>query len=330
MTDLLGRVELSGSGLAITLAAVGAFCFAGAAVLQHRAVTASTPRLPAGRHSAHGRNRGSYSVLSLDGLLAAFRRPGWLLGLALAGGGTLLHAAALVLAPLSVVQPVGVLAVPVAVLLTAVRTGRTPGGGVLVAAAVCVVGVGLFVGLAAGTAVSGSAPGAATLAAGLVVAVVVAALAAVGFDHSGWVRCVSFAAAGAVAFGLVSTLLRAVARNVVGDLGALLDLDVLATVAGLVTAVLVGGWLVQQAFASGPPEVVTACLTVIDPIVAVLLGATLLGEGVATPTHTWLLMIAVAAVAAAGVVALARHHPEAAARRAAPLPRPVPDPLHRR
>src|SRR5690606_41575720 len=83
-------------------------------------------------------------------------------------------------------------------------------------------------------------------------------------------------------------------------------LPVLAAVAGFAAAVLVGGWLVQQAFASGPPEVVIACLTVVDPIVAVLLGAVLLGEGVATPAETWFLLAGAAITATAGVIALAR------------------------
>ena len=299
----------SGSGPAIVLATLGAVCFAGAAVLQHRAVTAATPA-PA----APGR------AMSLPGLLAATRRPGWLLGLALACGGTVLHAVALVLAPLSVVQPVGVLAVPTAVVLTAFRTGRRPGGGVLAAVAVCVTGVAAFVGIAAGTAVNSPPPGGATVIAGLVVAAVVLALAAVGLDHTGWIRCVSCATAGAVAFGLVSTLMRAVSQDVVFGASALLDLGVLATLTGIGVALLAGGWLVQQAFASGPPEVVIACLTVVDPIVAVLLGAVLLGEGAATPAGTWLLLVSAAAAATAGVVALARHHPDAAQRRAAPSP----------
>ncbi len=304
---------LSGSGLAIALAVAGAFCFAGAAVLQHRAVTAATPAAVGGTRAARQRP----AALSLSGLIAATRRPGWILGLALAGGGTLLHAIALVLAPLSVVQPVGVLAVPVAVVLSAVRTGRRPGGGVLAAVAVCVVGVGVFVGIAAGTAVNGPAPGGATLIAGLVVAAVVVALGAVGLDHTGWIRCVCCATAGAVAFGLVSTLMRAVSQDVVFGAGALLDLGVLGSVVGLIVALVAGGWLVQQAFASGPPEVVIACLTVVDPIVAVLLGAVLLGEGAATPAGVWLLLVLAASAATAGVVALARHHPDAAGRRSA-------------
>jgi hypothetical protein len=303
---------LSGSGLAIVLAMLGAVCFAVAAVLQHRAVAAATSA-PTGPLDGPGR-------LSRAGLLAATRRPGWLVGLALAGGGTLLHAIALVLAPLAVVQPVGVLAVPIAVLLSAVRAGRGPGGRVLIAVVVCVLGVATFVGIAAGTAVNGSPPGGATLMAGLVVAAVVAALAAVGSESTGWLRCVSCATAGAVAFGLVSTLVRTVSQEVLLSASALLDLGVLATVAGIGAAVLVGGWLVQQAFASGSPEVVIACLTVVDPIVAVVLGAMLLGEGAATPGQTWLWLVLAAVAATMGVVALARHHPDAVVRRTAPVP----------
>jgi drug/metabolite transporter (DMT)-like permease len=298
----------AGPGVAIVLALLGAVCFAGAAVLQHSAVNA-------GSSSAEDDRPGK--ALSLRGLRAITRRPGWLAGLGLAAGGSTLHAVALVLAPLSVVQPLGVLAVPIAVLLTTVRTHRRPAPGVLVGVLLSVAGVAVFVGAAAGTAVSSPPPDQATLIVSLIVAGVVLVLAAVGFARSGWMRCVACAMAGAVAFGLVSALVRAVSQSVVaGDVGPL-DLPVLAAVAGIAAAVLVGGWLVQQAFASGPPEVVIACLTVVDPIVAVLLGAVLLGEGAATPAETWVLLAGAAFTATAGVVALARHHPDAVAARAA-------------
>jgi drug/metabolite transporter (DMT)-like permease len=137
----------------ITLAVIAAFCFAGAAVLQHRAVSAE-PAPGAG-------------TLSLRGLRDVSRRPGWLLGLVLAAGGSTLHATALVLAPLSVVQPVGVLAVPIAVVLTAARTRRRPTPGMLVGVLVSVTAVVTFVGTAAGSAVSTPAPGRATLLAGV-------------------------------------------------------------------------------------------------------------------------------------------------------------------
>jgi hypothetical protein len=118
---------------------------------------------------------------------------------------------------------------------------------------------------------------------------------------------------------------RAVSQSVTPGLAGLLDPAVAAAIAGIGVAIVVGGWLVQQAFASGPPEVVIACLTVVDPIVAVILGAVLLGEGAATPPATWVLLIAAASAAAVGVVGLAKHHPDAAGRGPAQHAGPGPD-----
>jgi drug/metabolite transporter (DMT)-like permease len=308
---------LASPAVAIVLAMVASVCFAGAAVLQHRAVSAGSGSTedPAVKYGSE--------TISLSGLRAVARTPGWLLGLALAAGGTTLHALALVLAPLTVVQPVGVLAVPIAVVLSVLRTGRRPASGVMIGVALTVAGVAGFVGTAAGTAVSTPAPDSATLMAAVIVFGLVAALAAVGLTRTGWVRCIACATAGAVAFGLVSALLRAVSQTITTGEAGLLDPAVLAAGVGIVAAVSVGGWLVQQAFASGAPEVVVACLTVVDPIVAVLLGVVLLGEGAATSPHTWLLLIGAAATATTGVVALASHHPDAAGRATAPPARPA-------
>ncbi|WP_214406644.1 hypothetical protein [Pseudonocardia lacus] len=298
MSDLL-----TGTTGAVSLAVLGALCFAGAAVLQHGAVAAES--------DTDGES------LTLRGLRAVARRPGWLTGLALAGSGTVLHAMALILAPLSVVQPIGVLAVPVAVLLTSLRARRAPDGAIVGWVALSVAGVAVFVVTAARTAVSSEPQPGATFIAALVVAGIVVLLAGLGVARSGWVRCVACATAGAVAFGLVSGLVRAVSQSITPGLAGLLDPAVAATVVAIGVAVVVGGWLVQQAFASGPPEVVIACLTVVDPIVAVILGAVLLGEGAATPPVVFLLLTAAATAAAVGVVGLAKHHPDAAGRAAA-------------
>jgi hypothetical protein len=308
MTDML-----TGSAGAISLAVLGAMCFAGAAVLQHGAVSAGTDE------------PGESETLSLSGLRAVARQPGWLTGLALAGSGTALHAVALVLAPLSVVQPIGVLAVPIAVVLTTLRSRRAPGARVVAWVATSVLGVAAFVVTAARTAVTSQPTTGAPLVAAAVVAGLVVALAAVGMARTGWSRCIACATAGAVAFGLVSGLVRAVSQAIEPGLRGLLHPSVVVAVAVIGAAVVIGGWLVQQAFASGPPEVVVACLTVVDPIVAVVLGAVLLGEGAATPPATWLLLSAAAAVAAVGVLGLAKHHPDAAARTAAAV-----GPTHRR
>ncbi|HEY0814113.1 MAG TPA: hypothetical protein VGE11_12600 [Pseudonocardia sp.] len=304
--------QLIGSLPSIVLAVIAAFFFAGAALLQHRAVAAEPD--PSTRTG----------TLSLRGLRDVSRTPGWLLGLLLAVGGSTLHAVALVLAPLSVVQPIGVLAVPIAVVLTAARTHRRPTVGVLVGVLVCVTAVVTFVGTAAGSAVSTPAPGRATLLAGVGVGLVVLVLAGVGMARTGWARCVSCAMAGAAAFGLVSSLVRAVSQAIAAGQIGIFDSAVLATVAGVAAAILVGGWLVQQAFTSGPPEVVVACLTVVDPIVAVLFGIVLLGEGNATPSGHWAVLGAAAFAATVGVAVLARHHPDVTTRAAQLAPARIP------
>lgn len=285
------------TALAVALAALGAVCFACAATLQHRAVDDITT--------------GPGATMTLRRLRALVSRPGWLagLGLSVAGGG--LHLAALTGAPLSVVQPVGVLAVPIAVLLGARLTRRRPRPGVLAGLLLTVVGVVVFVALAVGSAVPGPVPAGPLLGVGAGAAGLVAALVTLAWARPGWVRNVACATAAAVAFGFESVLLRAGARLLAGTgSGA-----VLPVLVGVVVALLVGGWLVQQAFASGPPEPVVACLTVVDPIVAVGLAFALLGEGARTPIDTAAALLGCAAAATAGVLILARHHPDAAGRR---------------
>ncbi|GEL19468.1 hypothetical protein [Pseudonocardia asaccharolytica] len=288
--------------LAVALAVLGAGSFAMAATLQHRAVTTA---VAAGATGTTGGLR-----LELRPVGALLRRPGWLAGLALAAAGAGLHAVALVLAPVSVVQPIGVLAVPFAVLLAARSSGVRPVSGVLGGVALSVAGVGGFVSLAAGSAVSAPVDATALLLAGAAIGAVVLAVTGIAALTSGSVRCIACATAGAIAFGLVSALLRALAQQLAAGAGAL---DVAGVLAGTVVLLVVGGWLVQQAFASGPPELVIGCLTVIDPLVAVGLGVLLLGEGAAIGVLTALGMAGCAVAAAIGVLALARYHPDATA-----------------
>lgn len=311
---------------AILLALLGAAFFAASSALQHHAVRTghhdgdARPAAPddgtsqdatTGTASARGG-----ATMSVRHLLAVMRHPRWLAGLGLAGAGAGVHALALLMAPLRVVQPIGVLAVPMAVLISAARLRRRPPHGVMAGAAVSIVGVAVFVVLSAGSAASHSPTGGATLVAGACVAAVVATLTLVGLTRSGTGRCVALAMAGASAFGLVSTLVRVMSQAVAaGDVG-ILDPPMLGAATGIIASMAVGGWLVQHAYHAGAPEVVIACLTVVDPIVAVLLGALLLGEGTATPVATWALLGVAAAAATAGVLTLAHHHPDAVAARA--------------
>ncbi len=293
---------LLASSPAIALAVVAAGCFAVAATLQHDAVDGVAD---------------DGARLRLAAFRALLQRPGWLLGLAAAGAGSALHAVALVLSPLSVVQPIGVLAVPIAVLLTVRRTRESPGRGVVLGVALSVAGVAAFVSIAANSASATRVPDYATLIAGAISAALVVVLVVIATLRTGWMRCVAWVTGGAVAFGLVSALVRALSLQVTSGLVVWTDPRLLGTAAGIAVALVVGGWLVQQGFASGPPEVVIACLTVVDPIVAVLLGILLLGEGPATSGVAVAVLLACAAAAAVGVVSLARYHPDARRARAA-------------
>ncbi|RKT56332.1 glycosyltransferase [Saccharothrix australiensis] len=262
--------------LAVLLAVVGAAFFAFAARLQHDAV-----------HAAEGALR----VLDL------LRRPRWLAGLVLLVVGAAVHAAALGMAPLSVVQPVGVLAIGI----TAVLDGRRRE---LPAVALTTFGVGAFVFLAAGSATATPVAPEAELTAGLVALGLIAAPGLLGvLAAAPTARALGFGAAGGVAYGYVSVLMRSVSQDV--QQGAVAWSTGLSA-AGIAVALVVGGWFIQHAYAAGPPHLAVACLTVVDPLVAVGIGAGLLGEATRTSGLVALAEVACAAVAIGGVVVLAR------------------------
>ena len=74
----------------------------------------------------------------------------------------------------------------------------------------------------------------------------------------------------------------------------------------------------QQAHAAGAPAVVVGCLTVIDPLVAVGLGITMLGEGGGTTVGITFGLVAFAMLGLGAALLLARRHPEAQHARARP------------
>ncbi|GAA3365423.1 MULTISPECIES: hypothetical protein [Saccharopolyspora] len=285
--------------LAVALAALGACGYAVGARLQHGAVQ---------------------DAIGDDGLkvrsqVRLLRNQRWLLGLLALGSGALLHACALGLAPLSVVQPVGVLALPITVLLNARQQGiRTRDLNVHVVLSVLAAtgGVAAFVFLAAGSATSTPVMPDDQLLATQLVAGTVLALGVVGLVTRSKVRCMAYAAGCAVAYGLVSLLVRALVQQF--GSAPLLSINPLPLVV-IVVAMAVGGWLLQHGYASGPPDLVVACLTVIDPLVAVGLGIGLLGEADAVDGATAIGELLCAVIACAGVFALARHHPDTQDRR---------------
>jgi hypothetical protein len=296
------------TAVAIVLAVLGAGCFAVGARLQSGAVlTAAGPR-----------------PLRFTAAARLVREPRWSGGLLVLGFGAGLHATALLLAPVAVVQPIGVLAVPISVVLAA-RAARVPlNRAVVLGAASSTVGVAGFVALTASSAVAQPLAPFTELRAGLLVAAGVLVLGGLAVRARGRSRCLAFASGAGVSFGFVSVLLRAASQRLrAGDVSGLVDPLIIATALAIVAGLLVGGWFVQLAYQSGPAALVVGTLTVVDPLVAVGLGVGLLGEGARTTPWTGVAELVCAAAAVVGVLVLARYHPEAARPPRHPEPAPT-------
>src|SRR5664280_3236706 len=89
--------------------------------------------------------------LHVGELLALARRPSWLLGTLLLGLAVVFQLFSLYLAPLTVVQPLGAVALVVTVLVNARVTKKRLDAASVHAVLLCVLGVGTFVGVAAMT-----------------------------------------------------------------------------------------------------------------------------------------------------------------------------------
>jgi glycosyltransferase involved in cell wall biosynthesis len=279
------------TALAVLLAAFGACCYAGGAWLQHGAV---------------GQVRGE-NKLGAAGLLSLLRTPRWLLGVVVIAGGLVSHLIALGLAPLTIVQPIGVLALPLTVLLYARPNGGRLGRRAIAGMVATVAGLLLFVLIAAtgttSTVVDANAETAATelVASGLLILCLVCLLA------QGNVRCIVLATGAGISYGYVSLLMRSVMQGF-GNAG--IAGIPLMSLPFLVIALVIGVVMLQHAYSSGPPDLVVACLTVVDPLVAVGLGIGVLGEGVRN--NQWIISgeIVGALAACIGVAIVARYHPE--------------------
>jgi hypothetical protein len=96
-----------------------------------------------------------------------------------------------------------------------------------------------------------------------------------------------------------------------------MDYDILTLIAvvSMIGAVLLGGWFVQNAYASGPPDLVIAGLTVIDPIVAIAIAIGILGEAQQATLGSGSLFSAFGLMAIFGVYLLSKVHPQLRNRR---------------
>lgn len=278
--------------LAIALQVIGSFCFALAARYQNSAI----------RHEVkHNQSR---RRLKSGQLMASLKNRRWWHGLLLMGVSLGCQITALFFAPVTVVQPVGLLAFPWSMILQArvAHQRIRKREGALVAMTVLATGVFTFL-------VSYySAPDQPLTTIKVFIGAITIYILAGSFGMLGakgprvW-RSFFWGSGGAMFYGLEASLVRTLiifVRNHNWVDNPMFWIVLVVLVIGSMTA----GWMVQQGYATGQAELVVASMTITSPIIAVCFGIAVLGEG---KNFTWgvaLGIIACGLVAIAGIVGL--------------------------
>lgn len=255
-----------------------------------------------------------------------FKTPIWLGGTALFGVAILLQMGSLALAPLILVQPIGVAALVFTALLTARSTGRRPTRAVAGAITISLVGVIAFVIVA--SLVSKQKPigdqqlvEMLTTLAGVLIASAIVLLA----GRRGRTAPLLYVLLGGVYSGFVATLGKTVILRVETmftgghfQFGAESALTLLC-VAGIGVASALSILFVQYSHTCNSPDVVIAGLTVIDPALAVILGITILQEAAGAPMWSTFAFVVAGAIAVTGVFKLAKAEETSQAEPPAPV-----------
>ena len=285
--------------LGIPLALLGAVFMSFGAQYQHRGVQ-KVERLS-------GKTTGGLSRSQVTALLT---RPSWVAGTLMLGLAIVCQLAALSVAPLILVQPLGAIALVITTILNARVTHHKPTRQSLIAIAACVGGIFIFVTIAAFFATEHVVTSRELLIILGILAVVVVVFGVFWFLVRRRAQALFYIMAAGVIYGFVATLAKVIISRI--QAGNFEWLTLLCVVA-LLAAVAVGAYFVQTAYSVGPPDLVIAGLTVIDPIVAVLIGLSVLGEASTAPAWALIGFAIAGAIATWGVIQLTRHHPEVTA-----------------
>ena len=283
--------------LGIPLALAGAVFMSLGAQYQHRGVE-KVERL-SGSDAATG-----LTWVQVKGLLT---RPSWIVGTLMLALAIVCQLAALTKAPLIVVQPLGAIALVITTLLNARVSGVAPTKRSLVSIFACVGGIFIFVLFAALFAVERAITETQLFTILTILLVVIIFLGACWLILRHRMRALFYVTGAGILYGFVATLAKAVISRIQsGQFDWLTAVCVIA----LIAAGAAGAYFVQTAYGSGPPDLVIAGLTVVDPMVAVLIGLLVLEEGIAAPWWVFIAFGISGAIAGWGVVTLARYHPQ--------------------
>ena len=282
--------------LGIPVALVGACFLSLGAQLQHHGVV----KVESQTQNASG----GLNVKQLGLLLA---RPSWVVGTLLLGLAIVFQLVSLKLSPLILVQPLGVVGLVITSILNARVSGVKLNRQSILAVSLCVGGVGVFVLIAA--VFARDLP---VTSRSLVVILIVLAVVLVLFGATFWFlrhrfKAIIYIVGAGVLYGFVATLAKVAIDRISNQAW---DWLLVACIVALLAAAILGAYFVQNAYSSGPPDLVIAGLTVIDPLVAVTIGIVVLDEAAGAPWWAMLGFALTGAVAIYGVFLLAKHHPQ--------------------
>ncbi|MGO2003564.1 MULTISPECIES: DMT family transporter [Micrococcaceae] len=282
--------------LAVSCAVTAAFFLAFGTQRQSSAVRASSGGL----------------AVSSRGILRLLANPRWMLGLSLMGVGMVLNVYALASAPLTVVQPIGAIALVITTVVNARDQGIRINRPTVLAITACMSGSIGFVLLAINvTASTHEISRQQELATVLLLAMVVGILTVVLLSFRRRISAFVYIMGAGVLFGFVAVLVRTIAIGLMNPNGRFLGNIAWYVILAVAVAGLLGTYCVQNAYSSGPPELVIAGLTVIDPMIGIAIGIGILGE-LRADVHpvVAMSMVGAALIAIVGVTALSRHHPD--------------------
>ena len=228
----------------------------------------------------------------------------WWLGTTSAVAGFAFQAAALGFGSLLLVQPVLVSALLFALPLSARLAQRRVSRAEWLWALLLTAALTVFIALARSSTGSYTIPVSTTVTLVVVCAAVVTGCVLVAIRSTSWRRAVLLAAAVGVMFGVVAVLTKIVMHSVAE--GSLLAVLTTPTLYLVVILGVVATLLQQSAFHAGSLHTSVPTMLVLEPVVAVLLGAIVLGEQLAITGLEPIALTAAIAAMAAATIALGR------------------------
>jgi drug/metabolite transporter (DMT)-like permease len=222
-------------------------------------------------HSASQLTRPDMSLVRLIARLVV--QPRWLAGMAASLAGLALHALALRLGSLAVVQPLVVTGLVFAFVFRALLDRRMPPTSLVAWVIVTAVGIAIFL-VGSRSVISANEPSGRAAVVLLIVGGSVAALAWWAADHVGRRRAgLLLGLAGGVVFGMIAGVLKAVTAS-----AGLADLFTTWPLYVLVALGATGFTINQHAYSSAPLASSLPVLDVVNPIVAVIFGVVVFDE----------------------------------------------------